>query len=294
MTDADRQLIELITQQVLSILQQRGPSVATNATTGGVRSDAPAAIAPPIGVCTGDYSQFPELAGRRVGAQPRQASPASGASATSNANHAPVLKGIITADQLQEAMDTSSDRIARLAADARLTPLANDLTRQYPQRVVRMSAGEAMSAGNTATKMSSAWLWWAEGPCSSVDAVVAEQRDTLRPITARRSACALPQVVRELAAAVRDGRAAGGVLFVATAARAMCMANRCPSLRAVLGTCDKAVEQGITELGANVLVIEYPTFGKRAMRAMVERFIAQTPQPPAAIEQMLTELQRCG
>ena len=84
------------------------------------------------------------------------------------------------------------------------------------------------------------------------------------------------------------------MLFVPTAAKAMCYANRCPSIRAVVGTCAKAVEHGIDELGANVLVIEYPHHGPASMAALVDRMLQHQPEVPPQVQRELTELQRCG
>ena len=55
----DPQLVQLITQEVIRILQKRGqapfsPPVAAHNSE----------VRPPIGICTGDYSKFPELAGK--------------------------------------------------------------------------------------------------------------------------------------------------------------------------------------------------------------------------------------
>jgi len=287
MDSEEKQLIEVIAQQVLNILQKQGDAAAPTSPRPVPPMVVPASVHPPIGVCTGDYSKFPELAGKTVGAAPARSNPPAPAPPA----HEPLpLTGIITADQLQTAMDSAPDRVARLAVDARLTPLANDLARQFPQRIKRVNA---QAHTPTATPAPSTWLWWADGPCAGVDDVVAQRRQMLTGASQGRSAASLVQVVRDLAGAVRHHRVAGGILFVATAAKAMCLANRCASLRAVLGTCDEAVEQGVRELGANVLILEYPFVGSRAMAAMVDRFTAQPPQPSPAIERLLADLRRC-
>ena len=59
-------------------------------------------------------------------------------------------------------------------------------------------------------------------------------------------------------------------------------------------TCGEAVEQVINELGANVLIIEYPHHGYRSPAGMVDRFIGQPPAPPAAAERDLADLHLRG
>jgi len=324
MTEADRKLVELITQQVLALLQKgsamSAPAPSASASSGLVPHTAP--IHPPIGQCTGDYSKFPELAGKLYGnasAQPdggdaihtnvrtpsSMARPQQGGAAgvmQASPAHAldPLpLTGIITANQLQEAIKASPDGTALLAADARLTPLANDFARQKKDKIRRASATGAasssrLSAPVTGSDSSSAqWLWWIEGGCPIVRDVTQAFGLALRPIAAGPSSGALPQVLRELARAVKAKQVAGGILFVPSASKAVCMANRCQSLRAIVGTCGEAVEQGLREIGANVLIIEYPHHGHRSTTAMLERFTQQLPVVPASVERMLVDMQRC-
>lgn len=264
MTEIDAQLVQRIADQVMAAMRARGglPGAAQ--------------VRPPAGVCTGDYSKFQELSPPAV---ERSAKP-----------QAAALAGIITAEQLRDAIKASPDGVAHLAADARLTPLAADYARDHAGAVQRTESRIL----NQKSRISTPWLWWADGHCPAVAALTTRRRDRLTPITAERSAAGLLRVVRDLAAAVRGGRVSGGVLFVGNAALAMCYVNRCRSLRGVVGTCDEAVEQGVRDLGANVLVIEYPHVAGRAMEAMIERITAQPPRLPAHVQRELSDLQECG
>ncbi len=349
MTNEDRQLVELITQQVLALLRQGDASRTASASSDPVPHTAP--IHPPIGQCTGDYSKFPELAGKLYGnASPASLAVAAAAAKAVKSNtsiqpdggdiintnlRAPSpmastpgaravgvtpgidaspfeplpLTGIITANQLQEAIKASPDGTVLLAADARLTPLANDFARQKKNKIHRASASGAGHAASSSTPSHSTsvakpahsvggsspvnqWLWWIEGGCPIVRDVTQSFGLTLRPIAAGPTGGALPQVVRELARAVKARQASGGILFVPSASKAVCMANRCQSLRAIVGTCGEAVEQGLREIGANVLIIEYPHHGHRSTIAMLERFTQQLPVIPASVERMLVDMQR--
>jgi hypothetical protein len=378
MSEADRQLVEAITEQVIKLLRAGGPIVTSRPASTSTGSPVPhtAPIQPPIGVCTGDYSKFPELAGKLYGS----ASPASlavaaaalnagkmqamggdGGSATPGdpwpapaAAHAPKvsplpnvkpqppagdpwpgpnvggvargesakpqaasvaqplpLSGIITANQLQEALDASPDGVAYLAPNARLTPLANDLARTKKEKVRRaappareLPMSHGPNAGpqglavppalaSTSSGGGGGWLWWIEGGCPVVRDVTQSFGLALRAVAALPNSGSLPQVVRELARAVKSKQAPGGVLFVPTAARAVCLANRCASLRAIVGTSGEAVEQGIRDLGANVLIIEYPHHGHRSVAAMLARFMQQIPGVPPSVERELVDMQRC-
>jgi hypothetical protein len=100
-------------------------------------------------------------------------------------------------------------------------------------------------------------------------------------------------VVKELAGLVKAKRVGCGLLFVDSAARAACYANRCASLRAIVGTNDKAVSEGVEQLGANVLIMEYPQLGYKGMMAMVKPFLESQRDVPAAVQRELNELATC-
>lgn len=363
--DVTPDMIDRITREVLAVLRERGVQPVArsnahgvaNAYGGPTQRPAPnypqprAEVHPPIGICTGDYSKFPELAGKLYPSNSNPSSnppaanagqstpskpatpayanpvlpshpmaskrplpqspvaPRTGGILQNNAlRHTPAspvansagdvsgnplpLSGIITANQLKAAMDASNDGVALLARDARLTPLAADLARQHPEKIRRVDPGSsAPSASNAAPANGLPWVWWIDGSCPAVSKIVSTHSTQLR---AAGAAVSLTQTVRDLASLVRSNQVAGGLLFVRNASRAMCYANRCTSLRAVVGTCFEAVEQGVDQLGANVLVLEYPYQGPHAMEAMVQRVLAQQPRVPAAIERELSDLHRCG
>lgn len=305
MTEQDRQLVELITNQVLAALRQQGVGDAGSNVSPTASSTVPStgqgrvSVQPPIGQCTGDYSKFPELRGKLYG-DPVNSPNAPGSTGAANivapASAALALTGIITANQLQEALTASPDGNVWLAPDARLTPLANDWARQHKEKIRRGSpASQVVGSPQQGVQASSpsSWLWWIDGQCSAVHEVTRQMQGQLRPLAAGPHASALPQVVRDIASALKTKQIAGAFLFVPNAARAMCYANRCSSIRGVVGTCGEAVEQGVTELGANLLVMEYPHQGPRAMAAMMQRMMQQTPGASPSVERDLADLHRC-
>jgi hypothetical protein len=298
MSQSDDQLVQMITQQVLAVLRERGMAVGSGgsdqatshqATKGG---QARAEIHPPIGVCTGDYSKFPELRGK-LNAPQAVASAATPAVAQPAARQV-MLEGFVTAAQLQAAIDASPDGVALLSRDAKLTPLGNDFVRKSPAKVRRLETNEAPPRATAGSAAVLPWTWWIDGQCPVVQRVTNDRRGRMVPTGNNRSPRVLPQVVRDFASGIKLGRYAGGFLFVHNAARAICMANRCASIRAIVGTCGEAVEQGIADLGANVLLIEYPHVGQRAMSEMVDRMMQHPPAMPAGVERDLTDLHRCG
>jgi ribose 5-phosphate isomerase RpiB len=110
------------------------------------------------------------------------------------------------------------------------------------------------------------------------------------PQDARRVA----SVVKTIAGEIKADRAGAAVLMVQTGASAVVFANRCPSLRAILGTCLEAVEQGIQQVGTNVLVIEYPHRTLQQMKNMISRFVRAKHELPEDVRRQLQELASCG
>ena len=77
-------------------------------------------------------------------------------------------------------------------------------------------------------------------------------------------------------------------------AEAMVYANRCASLRAVLGTCFEAVEQGVQHVAANVLVIEYPYKSLSQVKNLLARFVKGKRELSEELRQRLKELASCA
>ena len=143
---------------------------------------------------------------------------------------------------------------------------------------------------------STAYLWWCDGPNGPAKAALMahEKESGLKAIDAPAGAGQIVPVVKKLAAEVKAGHAAGGVLMVQNGAAAMVFANRCPSLRAVLGTCQEAVEQGVQLVAANVLVIEYPHRTLQQMKNMLGRFAKAKRELGEDVKRQLQELARCS
>lgn len=200
---------------------------------------------------------------------------------------------------------------------ARLTPLAQDWVRS--KRVVlgysdhgapssddapigatranelsgrTQHAGPVISATGTPRTI----LWWCDGPCGPAKAalVAYEKESSLKPLDVPQDARRIASVVKAIAAEVKSGRATAAVLMVQTGAAAVVFANRCPSLRAVLGTCQEAVEQGVQLVAANVLVVEYPHRTLQQMKNMLGRFAKAKRELNDNVKRQLQELATCA
>jgi ribose 5-phosphate isomerase RpiB len=193
-----------------------------------------------------------------------------------------VLTGVITASRLAGLEGT-----IYLAAGAKLSPLAVDLVKQRGLQIQTISA-----APKPATTTS--WIYWMQGHCPSAARAIEQLRGKAVADVRTAASQQLPAVIRAVAKEFAGGQTRLAVLFVPSAARAVCLANRCANLRAIVGTCRQAVQEGIELLGANVLVLEYPHHGFKSMDELVRLFLTSSGRAPKDVESQLTELAACG
>jgi hypothetical protein len=104
----------------------------------------------------------------------------------------------------------------------------------------------------------------------------------------------LVAVIKKMAAAVKEGKAAGGLLLVQSASAAVVLANRCASLRAVVGTTLESLEAGIAQVAANVLIVEYPNKTFPQIRNLLSRFVRARRDVSVELKRQLEELASCG
>jgi ribose 5-phosphate isomerase RpiB len=216
---------------------------------------------------------------------------------------------IFSARQLQELHKTNGH--VTLPYRARLTPLAQDWVRAQkitvefsdmekpfsgaPEGQAALDSGSMMTPARTQA-IAGTFLYWCDGPCGPAKAAIVTQAKDSNLIAIETSPDPrhLVEVIKHLAAEVKENRVVGGVLVVTSGALAMLFANRCPALRAVLGTCHEAVEQGVAQMGANVLVIEhkYKTFPQ--VKNMLSRFVRGARSVSDDVQRQLKELASCG
>ncbi len=215
---------------------------------------------------------------------------------------------IITARQLEDLhRQNGSNGHITLPYRARLTPLAMDFIKQR-KLILGYSSVTAAASGNgnetsapapaapAPSSNSGAILYWCDGPCGPAKAAVVahEKESNLIALPHPTDPKQLIEVIRHLAGQVKSGKAVGGILLVQHGAAATVYANRCPSLRAALGSSLEAVEQAVSQVAANVLIIEYPTKTLQQVKNLLSRFAKGSKQAGPQVQQQIQELAVCG
>jgi ribose 5-phosphate isomerase RpiB len=219
---------------------------------------------------------------------------------------------IFTARQLQELHKTNGH--VTVPVGSRMTPLAQDWLRAKKVALKYGTNGSAMekpptsAVGPTQTTQTEqkalpitfappgTLLWWCDGPCGQAKAAIAQQsrESSLQPLDLPASADNLIPAIKRIAGDVKSGRASGGILLVQSGSAAIVYSNRCPSLRAILGTCRQSVEQGVQQLAANVLIIEYPYHSLPQVRNLLVPFVRARRELSDDVKRQIEELSGCG
>lgn len=190
-----------------------------------------------------------------------------------------------------------------LPIGSRLSPLAKDWIKS---RKIDIEYGEtppaqadvdsAGCAASSSPEGKAKYLWWCDGPCGQAKAAISplERELGLRLLEIEKNERAILLAIRSLAQRIAKRKCDAAILLVRSGATAMVYANRCASIRAILGTCGDAVEQGIRLIGANMLVIEHPHKTLSQVRSMAARFLKAPHQASAEVSRLLQELSTCA
>lgn len=219
---------------------------------------------------------------------------------------------IYTARQLEDLWKASgANGQLVLPYRARLSPLAADwvkakkITLGYSDEQAKANptpaeaaamARAAAAAGPAGSTEVGTFLWWCDGPCGTVKAAITgvAREASLAEVAMPADPGQLTAAIRHVAKEVKAGRAAGAILAVRSAAAAVVYANRCPSLRAVVGTCLHAVEEGIRLVAANVLVVEHPHVTLSQARNLLLRFVKARRAVSEDLGKALGEMGTCA
>lgn len=193
----------------------------------------------------------------------------------------PALDGFVTVRRLEDAQS----QYILLTDDAKLTPAAQDYVKEQAI-VIRRESDEPEKSDRKPV------MCWTCNEAKEMRSVKNQLAKIDGAVLLNEKKAA--QMLKRAATAIKNGEAEVLVCFVKSGAVVNCMANRCPSLRAVVGTCEETVQQAIAELGVNVLIVEAPHHDGPGMRAVVDHFLRGQRTLPNAIAEQIKELGQCA
>ncbi len=211
---------------------------------------------------------------------------------------------IYTARQLEDIWKANgSNGQVILPYRARLSPMASDWIKSKRITIGYSDDGTPKIEAPSKEKTTPAppappgsFLWWCAGPCGTAKAALCAQarESNLSPIDILSEPTRLVSVISKIAAEIKSDRAPGALLMTQSSASALVFANRCPSLRAIVGTCLETVEQGLNQVAANILIIEYPHKTLQQIRNLISRFVKAKRDLSEEAQRSLQELTTCG
>jgi len=210
---------------------------------------------------------------------------------------------IYTARQLEDLWKANgSNGQVVLPYRARLSPMASDwikakrITIGYSDDGATKVESKPLKEAAISAPAAGSFLWWCDGPCGTAKAALSAQarESNLGQIDIPSEPTKLVSVIRKIAGEIKSNRAPGAMLMMNSAASALVFANRCPSLRAIVGTCMETVEQGLNQVAANVLIIEYPHKTLQQIRNLIARFVKAKRELTEETKRSLQELSTCG
>jgi|GEM_PF-1697913 len=162
-----------------------------------------------------------------------------------------------------------------------------------------IALGQASAVGFSGTAVTGnrgGFVWWCDGPCGPSKAALMslEREVNLKPMDIAQQESSTVDAIKKIATSIKTNQISGAIVLVKTGAVAGVFANRCPSIRAITGTCIDAVDQGMRLVGANVLIIEHPYKSLSQTKTLATRFVKSTWTLSDDVKQQLQEMSSCA
>ncbi len=188
----------------------------------------------------------------------------------------------VTARQLEQMLRDSGTIV--LPAGARLTPGAQDLVRSKKLELSYDAAAGKPQVQLTSTSSpqttsptpsGATFVYWCGAKSGTAKAAISmtSRELNLRELPVAGDANNAIAAVRATIESIKNKSAVGAIFVVDHASVVTPLANRSPHLRAIVGTSIGAIDLGLTQLGANVLIIEPGNLPLMMIKNLITKFI---------------------
>ncbi len=175
-----------------------------------------------------------------------------------------LLEGIITARKLEGYTSI------KIPKNSIITPAAKDVIKE--KKILVNFVDSLINPNRAKGCTKSNWLYWSS--CSLLKCLEIQSSPDISIATSsiNNSEDLVVSAIKNLNQAISSGKVKGGILTVKTSAKAAYLASRYDNMRVVVGSFPKTIEEGVQQLSANVLILEYAYLGKIAMAEMIKLF----------------------
>lgn len=181
-----------------------------------------------------------------------------------------VLPETMLTDTIITARKLEGLSVVSVGAECLITPSANDYIKEKKIQLQRAS-----TRANTASESDSrTYHFWSA--CSKVKSF--DHRNcpeiTVKFMHNQPRIDEIDSVLGKIDSAIKKGSSIGGIVVVETSPRALFATRKFSSLRPIVGNYSRSIEDGVDQIGANLLVLETAYLGKTAVLQLAELFVS--------------------
>ncbi len=181
-----------------------------------------------------------------------------------------VLPEAILSDTIITARKLDGLSVVTVGAESIITPSAKDYIKEKKIQLQR-----ATTKANTVSQPEcKTYHFWSA--CSKVKSFDSRNvpEISVEPVPNQPRIEEIDSVLGKIDSDIKNGSSKGGIIVVGTSPKALFATRKFSSLRPIVGSYPRTVEDGVKEIDANLLILETAYLGKAAVLHLAELFIS--------------------
>ncbi len=175
-----------------------------------------------------------------------------------------VLKGIVTARKLEGLSAVAID------PNSIITPAAKDYIKEKKIQVQAILASEVVA---NQPSCNTYHFWSVCSNFTDTCNTICNELNIIN-ISNKRRPDEIEFILGVIHTAIENNSTKGGIIVVDTSPIALFASRKFSALRPIVGNYPKTIEDGVSQIGANLLILEKQYLGKRAMQDLAKLFVA--------------------